>query len=91
MGTTDIGMPAERNECPQLVLGERRVTTGSYYHYLRKIRESMLTEKEIVPLKKPRTTVSEGIRIESGELCITVSANVSPEMVAAILGALKSC
>ena len=70
---------------------ENGVTTGSYYHYLRKLRESMLTEKEIVPLKKPRPTASEGIRIESGEIRITVSENVSPEMVAVILSALKSC
>lgn len=70
---------------------ENGVTTGAYYHHLRKIRESMLTEKEIVPLKKPQTTANEGIRIETGELRVTVPENVSSEMVAAILSALKSC
>lgn len=70
---------------------ENGVTTGAYYHHLRKIRESMLTEKEIIPLKKPQTTANEGIRIETGELRVTVPESVSPEMVAAILSALKSC
>lgn len=70
---------------------ENGITTGSYYHYLRKIRENMLTEKQIVPLKKPRTTTNEGIRIETGEIRISVSESVSPEMVVAILSALKSC
>lgn len=70
---------------------ENDVTTGAYYHHLRKIRESMLTEKEIVPLKKTRTATNEGIRIESGEIRISISESVSPEMVAAILSALKSC
>lgn len=70
---------------------ENGVTTGAYYHHLRKIRESMLTEKEIIPLKKTQTTANEGIRIETGELRVTVPESVSPETVAAILSALKSC
>ena len=70
---------------------ENGVTTGTYYHHLRKIRESMLTEKAIVPLKKPQPSATDGICIEKGELRITVSEEVSPEMVTAILSALKSC
>ena len=32
---------------------ENGVATSSYYHYLRKIRESMLQEKQLVPLELP--------------------------------------
>ena len=67
------------------------VATSSYYHYLRKIRESMLQEKQIVPVELPKPTGSSGIRIESGEITVTLPESVSAEQLTAILSALKSC
>ena len=70
---------------------ENGVATSSYYHYLRKIRESMLQEKQLVPLELPKPTGSSGIRIESGSITVTLPETVSPEQLTAILSALKSC
>lgn len=64
---------------------------SSYYHYLRKIRESMLQERQIVPLELPKSASSPGIRIESGGITITLPETVSPEQLTAVLSALKSC
>ena len=70
---------------------ENGVATSSYYHYLRKIRESMLQEKQIVPVELPKPTGSSGIRIETCGITVTLPETVSPEQLAAILSALKSC
>ena len=70
---------------------ENGVATSSYYHYLRKIRESMLQEKQIVPVELPKPTGSSGIRIESGEITVTLPESVSAEQLTAVLSALKSC
>ena len=70
---------------------ENGVATSSYYHYLRKIRESMLQEKQLVPVELPKPTGSSGIRIESGEITVTLPESVSAEQLTAILSALKSC
>jgi len=68
---------------------ENGVATSSYYHYLRKIRESMLQEKQLVPLKLPKA--SAGIRIETSGITVTLPETVSPEQLTAILSTLKSC
>ena len=68
---------------------ENGVAVSSYYHYLRKIRESMLQEKQIVPLELPKASV--GIRIETCGITVTLPETVSPEQLTAILSALKSC
>ena len=70
---------------------ENGVTTGSYYHHLRKIRESMLEEKQIVPLAQTYRTERDDIKIEVGEMTISIPEGVSAEMVSVIIGALKSC
>ena len=70
---------------------ENGVATSSYDHYLRKIRESMLQEKQLVPLKLHKPASSTGIRIESGEITVTLPESVSAEQLTAILSALKSC
>ena len=67
------------------------ISTGSYYFHLRKIRESVLEENQIVSLEKLRPASSSGIRIESGGIAITLPETVSPEQLAAVLTALKSC
>ncbi len=68
---------------------ENGVATSSYYHYLRKIRESVLEENQLVSIEKP--TISEGIRIESAGITVTLPDTVSAEQLTAILSALKSC
>ena len=70
---------------------ENGVATSSYYHYLRKIRESMLQEKQIVPVELPKPTGSSEIRIETCGITITLPETVSPEQFTAVLSVLKSC
>ena len=68
---------------------ENGVATSSYYHYLRKIRESVLQEGQIVSLELPKPVSSPGILIESAGITITLPENVSPEQLTAVLSALK--
>ncbi len=70
---------------------ENGISTGSYYFHLRKIRESVLEENHIVPLERPQNVPSGGIRIQSGEITVTLPESVSPEQITAVLLALKSC
>lgn len=67
------------------------ISTGSYYFHLRKIRESVLEENRIISLVPPKPSSSSRIHIESGGITITLPENVSPEQLAAVLSALKSC
>lgn len=67
------------------------ISTGSYYFHLRKIRESVLEENQIVSLDKPRPASCSGIRIESDGITITLPETVSAEQITAVLSALKSC
>ena len=67
------------------------ISTGSYYFHLRKIRESVLEENQIIPLEPPKPVSSSGIRIESAGITITLPENAAPEQLAAVLAALKSC
>ena len=67
------------------------ISTGSYYFHLRKIRESVLEENQIIPLEPPKPVSSTGIRIESAGITITLPENAAPEQLAAVLSALKSC
>ena len=70
---------------------ENGVATSSYYHYLRKIRESMLQEKQLVPLELPKAVSSSEIRIETSGITVTLPESVSAEQLTAILSVLKSC
>ena len=70
---------------------ENGIAASSYYHYLRKIRENMLQEKQIVPVELPKTTGSSGIRIESCGITVTLPESVTAEQLTAVLSALKSC
>ena len=67
------------------------ISPGSYYYHLRKIRESVLEENQIIPLEPPKPVSSTGIRIESDSITITLPETVSPEQLTAVLSALKSC
>ena len=67
------------------------ISTGSYYFHLRKIRESVLEENQIIPLEPPKPVSSTGIRIESAGITITLPETITPEQLAAILSALKPC
>ena len=67
------------------------ISLGSYYFHLRKIRESVLEENQIIPLEPPKPVSSTGIRIESDSITITLPETVSPEQLTAVLSALKSC
>lgn len=70
---------------------ENGISTGSYYFHLRKIRESVLEENQIVSLEKPKPATSDAIHIESGSITITLPENASPEQLTAVLLALKQC
>ena len=70
---------------------ENGVATSSYYHYLRKIRESMLQEKQLVPLELSKPALSAGIRIETSGITVTLPETSSEEQLTAILSVLKSC
>ena len=70
---------------------ENGVATSSYYHYLRKIRESMLQEKQLVPLELSKPALSSEIRIETCGITITLPETASAEQLTAILSALKAC
>ena len=67
------------------------ISTGSYYFHLRKIRESVLEENQIIPLEPPKPVSSSGIRIESAGITIILPETISAEQLAAVLSALKSC
>ena len=67
------------------------ISTGSDYFHLRKIRESVLEENQIIPLEPPKPVSSFGIRIEFAGITITLPETVTPEQLAAVLSALKSC
>ena len=67
------------------------ISTGSYYFHLRKIRESVLEENQIIPLEPPKPVSSTGIRIESAGITITLPETITPEQLTAVIAALKSC
>lgn len=70
---------------------ENGISTGAYYFHLRKIRESVLEEQQLVPLQNLEPKASAGIRIETSGITVTLPETVSPEQLTAILSVLKSC
>ena len=70
---------------------ENGISTGAYYFHLRKVRESVLEEHQLVPLQNPEPKASNEIRIENGNITVTLPETVSPEQLTAVLSALKSC
>ena len=67
------------------------ISTGSYYYHLRKIRESVLEENQIISLAPPKPVSSSVIHIESDGITITLPETVSAEQLTTVLSALKSC
>lgn len=71
------------------------ITEGNYYFHLRKVREALLEEKQVVPLSQQMPDASrvsaQRICIETGEIRITLPESVSPEQLQAVVQALKSC
>ncbi len=70
---------------------ENGIRTGSYYFHLRKIRESVLEEHELVSVETSKSVSPSKIRVESNGITITLPETVSAEQRTAILTALKSC
>ena len=65
------------------------IPVGTYYARLRRVREAAITEEQrVYPLKAEDPT---GIRIIAGEIDISLPEGASPEQLAAVIGALKSC
>ena len=65
------------------------IPVGTYYTRLRKVREAAIAEEQrSLPLMAEKPT---GIRITAGEIDISLPEGASPEQLAAVIGALKSC
>ena len=68
---------------------ENGISVGTYYTRLRRVREAAISEEQrVFPLTAEKPT---GIRIKAGELDISLPEGASPEQLAAVIGALKSC
>ena len=70
---------------------ENGIAASTYYKYLRKIRETLLQDNQIVALELPKPECSSDIRIECGSITVTLPGNVSGEQLTAVLSSLKSC
>ena len=70
---------------------ENGIAASTYYKYLRKIRETLLQDNQIVALELPKPERSSDIRIECGAITVTLPENVSGEQLTAILTTLKLC
>lgn len=70
---------------------ENGITVGTYYFHLRKLREAMQEESQIVSLAQPKPAQNREIEIRAGELQIRLPESASPEQLQAILRELKSC
>ena len=70
---------------------ENGIAASTYYKYLRKIRETLLQDNQIVALELPKPECSSDIRIECGTITVTLPGNISGEQLTAVLSALKSC
>ena len=69
--------------------GENGISVGPYYARLRRVRETAITEEQrVFPLTAEQPA---GIRIKAGGIDISLSEGASPEQLAAVIGALKSC
>lgn len=65
------------------------IPVGTYYARLRRIREAAITEEQrMFPLTAEKPA---GIRITAGGIDISLPEGASPEQLAAVIGALKSC
>ncbi len=70
---------------------ENHIAPGSYYRHLRKLRENLIEETQIVPVAAPEPQAVKEIQITLGEMQITLPETVSEKQLRAILQVLKSC
>ncbi len=74
---------------------ENNIVPTTYYRHLRKLRESILEENQIVPLppamRQTNVCPRGEIRITMGEIQITLPETASEKQLRAILQVLKSC
>ena len=65
------------------------IPVGTYYARLRKVREAAIAEEQrLFPLAPEKPA---GIRIAAGGIDISLPEGASPDQLAAIVRALKSC
>ena len=68
---------------------ENGISVGTYYAWLRRVRETAITEEQrVFPLTAEQPA---GIRIKAGGIDISLPEGASPEQLTAVIGALKSC
>lgn len=72
---------------------ENGMSVSSYYHYLRKIRESLVQANQIIPLNVPKSESESvsSIRIVYGDITVTLPEHAPAEQLAVILSTLKTC
>ncbi len=74
---------------------ENHIAPGSYYRHLRKLRENLIEENQIVPITSPTPQTNarsvKEIQITMGEMKITLPETASEKQLRAILQVLKSC
>ena len=65
------------------------IPVGTYYARLRRVHETVIAEEQrVFPLTGEKPA---GIRITAGGIDISLPEGASPEQLAAVIGALKSC
>jgi len=65
------------------------IPVGTYYARLRRVHETAIAEEQrVFPLTGEKPA---GIRITAGGIDISLPEGASPEQLAAVIGALKSC
>jgi transposase-like protein len=55
---------------------ENGIAASTYYKYLRKIRETLLQDNQIVALELPKTEKPADIRIECGTITVTLERTI---------------
>ncbi len=70
---------------------ENHIAPGSYYRHLRKCRENLIEETQIIPVATPAPQAVKEIQITMGEMKITLPETASEKQLRAILQVLKSC
>ena len=70
------------------------IATSSFYHRLRRIRESLCEEyipendHAVVPVKHNSSAV---ITVEAAGISVSINGNATPESIRAVIEAMKSC
>ena len=70
---------------------ENGIKVGAYYFQLRKLREAVIEENQIVALGQPEPARKCEIQINAGKMQIRLPDTASAEQLQAIVAALRSC